>query len=298
MQDVVIIGGGPGGLQSAIFTSSEGLKTTLFEGKNFGGQIHDTPKLENFAGQTDKGISGPEFTASMKRQCDVFGVKFVNENVTTCKRGPAGTWIVNGVKARSVILASGYRYRTPDCHDIHKFLESGQAFIGPFRCMSVARGLTYCVVGGGNSAGQAILSLAEHAKQVTVLTRSNVGMSQYLVDRIVASANIFIESDVLPVKMTKRNMECDNGQKYPADHYFFCIGGIPNSEMVLGEVKTDETGHVIVNEQLEAAPGLYAIGDVRKGIRRHSVAASIGDAAAATAWVHAYLRSDKAPRVA
>lgn len=297
MQDVVIIGGGPAGLQSAIFTASEGLKTTLFEGNHLGGQIHDTPKLENYAGQSSKGISGPEFTATMKSQCDAFGVKFVKKNVTTCKRQSDGTWIVNGVKARSVILASGYRYRIPECSDIQKYLASGQAFIGPFRCMSVKKGLTYCVVGGGNSAGQAIMSLSEHAQRVIVLTRSNVGMSQYLVDRIMGQSNIEIETDILPVRMTAGNMECDNGLQYPADHYFFCIGGIPNSEMVEGQVKKDETGHVIVNEQLEAAPGLFAVGDVRKGIRRHSVAASIGDAAAATAYVHAYLRSDKAPRV-
>jgi thioredoxin reductase (NADPH) len=294
MHDVAIIGSGPAGLQSAIFTASEGLKTAVFTGPQVGGQIHDTPKLENFAGQNSRGISGPEFINSMLAQCKSFGVNFISETVG--KLDNHNGWLINSRHvARSVIVASGYRYKEPKIEGLHDHLNS-QAFLGPFRCMSCPRGLTYCVVGGGNSAGQAILSLAEHAKRVYVITRSGVGMSQYLVERIKAQRNITIKVDLTPHKMDVKSLHCSDGKEYNADFYFFCIGGTPNTDFIPKHL-LDNTGHVKINESLEAMPGMYAIGDVRVGVRRHSVGSCIGDAATATAHLHEYLRSGKAPKI-
>lgn len=293
--DVAIIGAGPAGLQAAIYTASEGLNTVVFEGNRVGGQIHDTPKLENFAGQNSKGVSGPDFIASMRSQCDSFGVSFAMSRVDSlvCE---GGLWDINGnVTARAVIVASGYKYNIPDCKNFNKYLNN-QAFIGPYRCMSCPKGLTYTVVGGGNSAGQAIMSLAEHAKQVYVLTRRGVGMSQYLVDRIKASRNITVKVDVIPLEMGEGYINCSDKKKYDSKFFFFCIGGTPNTSFLASHL-TDSTGHVIVNEKLEAMPGLYAIGDCRSGVRRHSVGSSIGDASSATAYLHEYLRSGKVPAV-
>lgn len=291
--DVGIIGAGPAGLQAAIYTASEGLKTVIFEGGNIGGQIHDTPKLENFAGQNSKGVSGPEFVRSMRSQCEAFGVQFIHEQVKNVGR-VGRMWSVNLRDCRSLVVASGYNYNKPKCDGLDKFLNK-QAFMGPFRCMSVDKGLNYCVIGAGNSAGQAIMSLAEHAVKVTVLTRSGVGMSQYLVDRIKVQRNITIKVDITPRSMRKGSLTCSDGHAYKADYFFFCIGGTPNTGFLPPEVVKDETGHIVVDNELSAMPGLYAIGDCRAGVRRHSVGSSIGDAATATAYLHAYLRSGKAP---
>lgn len=295
MYDVGIIGGGPAGLQAAIYTASEGLRTAVFEPSHLGGQIHDTPKLENFMGQLNSGVSGPDFINGIVAQCKAFGVDFISEKVIKCDRLESdGSIYVNNTKCRSAICATGYRYKRPECLGFESYVNK-QAFIGPFRCMSVPKGLTYCVVGGGNSAGQAIMELAHHAKRVYVLTRSGVGMSQYLVDRIKAQKNITIKVDVNPVGMNVRSLVCTDSKRYEADYYFFCIGGIPNTEFLPTDL-LDDTGHVKIKSDYETnMPGFYAIGDCRAGVRRHSIGTCAGDAAAATAYLHAYLRSGKAP---
>lgn len=290
--DVAIIGAGPAGLQAAIYTASEGLKTALFEGAHIGGQIHDTPKLENFAGQSKEGVSGPQFVESMRKQCEAFAVEFIREAVQ--KISKVGEWWgVNKRQARSLVVATGYRYVKPECKNLDKYLNVS-AFMGPFGCMSVPKGGEYCVIGAGNSAGQAILALAEHAKHIYVLTRSGVGMSQYLVERMKTAKNITVKAGITPKQMYKGSLLCSDGQKYKASHFFFCVGGIPNTEFLPPSI-LDETGHVKVDSQLSAANGIYAIGDCRAGVRRHSVGSSIGDAATATAYLHAYLQSGKTP---
>lgn len=293
MYDVGIIGGGPAGLQAALYTSSEGLRTAIFDSK-VGGQIHDTPKLENFVGQSSRGVSGPDFIKSIVNQCKQFNTEFITHNVNSCLKLNDGSFSVDNHRCRSVIVATGYRYKQPDCDGFHDYLNS-QAFLGPFRCMSITRGLTYCVVGGGNSAGQAIMDLSSHAKRVIVLTRTGVGMSQYLVDRIKEARNITIKVDVHPKKMTHESLMCSDGKVYLANYFFFCIGGIPNTEFLSKDL-LDETGHVKIKHDYETEiPGLYAIGDCRVGVRRHSIGTCAGDAAAASAYIHAYLRSGKAP---
>jgi len=295
MYDVGIIGGGPAGLQAAIYTASEGLRTAIFEPSHLGGQIHDTPKLENFMGQNNRGVSGPDFINRIVAQCKEFGVTFLIEKVIKCsKEGVNGSIYINNTKCRAAICATGYRYKRPDCHDFDTYVNK-QAFIGPFRCMSVPRRKVYCVIGGGNSAGQAIMSLSEHAQRVYVLTRSGVGMSQYLVDRIKAQKNIVVRVDVTPTHMKIRSLLCSDGKAYDADYYFFCIGGIPSTEFLPANI-LDETGHVKIKSNYETEiEGLYAIGDCRAGVRRHSIGTCAGDAAAATAYVHEYLRSGKSP---
>lgn len=296
MYDVGIIGGGPAGLQAAIYTASEGLRTVVFEGGHIGGQIYDTPKLENFCGQNSRGVSGPDFINSIKSQCLAFGVKFIMSKVSRMMVNN-GFQLYAGnehLTCRSAICASGYRYKKPECDGYDRYVNT-QVFLGPFRCMSVPRGKTYCVIGGGNSAGQAIMSLSEHAKRVYVITRSGVGMSQYLVDRIKAQKNIVVKVDITPHLMNVRSMICSDGKAYDADYYFFCIGGIPNTDFMPRET-LDETGHVKVESDYQTSiPGLYAIGDCRTGVRRHSIGTCAGDAAAATAYIHAYLRSNKIP---
>lgn len=297
MFDVSIIGAGPAGLQAAIYTASEGLKTCVMVGHQLGGQIHDTPKLENFAGQNSRGVSGPDFIKSLVDQCKAFNVKFIEEpcNSLTNNRG---LWDINNgnISSRSCVIATGYKYKVPECKGLNEQINK-QAFIGPFRCMSVQRGLTYCVVGGGNSAGQAIMSLAEHANKVHVITRSGVGMSQYLVDRIKSQKNISVSVDITPIEMGKESIRCSNNKFYSANYFFFCIGGTPSLDFIPNNVILKEQ-HVVVNEEYQTnLPGLYAIGDVRYGVRRHSVGTCIGDAAACTAYLHDYLNSGKAPSV-
>lgn len=301
MYDVGIIGGGPGGLQSAIYTASEGLRTVIFErAPKLGGQIGDTPKLENLAGQVTKGISGPELIGEMRAQCEAFGVDFkTGHEITRISKAATGNFIVNGNRAnpcRSLILSLGLQYQIPQIVGVERYLEKTM-FVGPLRCMSVPKGGVYCVVGGGNSAGQAIISLAEHAETVHVLARSGIGMSQYLTDRINAMPNVKVKADAVLSRCKEHSVRTQDGQVIKADYFFFCIGGKPNTDFVGSLCDYDEKGFIITNNEYETKTGgLYAIGDCRSGVRRRSVGNAIGDAANATAYIHAYLRSNKAPR--
>lgn len=296
MYDVGIIGAGPAGLQAAIYTASEGLSTVIFEGGHVGGQIHDTPKLENFAGQRSKGVSGPSFVRSMKRQCQAFNVEFKKTNINAINRiKENGEFLLNyNIHCRSIIVATGINYNKPKCENIDEYIGK-QVYLGPYRCMSVPKGLTYCVIGAGNSAGQAIMSLSEHAKYVHVLARSSIGMSQYLKDRIKQNPQIIVHNDVEVKRMGPNVVKC-KGLNIRADYFFVCIGGVPNTKFVPDDLaRKDENGNLVVDSELSCGPGIYAIGDCRTGVRRKSVGSAIGDAATATAYLHQYLRSNKAP---
>ena len=305
VHDVAIIGSGPGGLQSAIYTASEGLNTIVVDGGKVGGQIADTPKLENFAGQSDSGISGPEFIERIYKQALALGASFKFGNKVSKLRRDNGNLRLtlesgSSIVSRTVIIAVGMKYNIlPNC-GMDKQLGK-TVFAGPFRCMSIERGLSYIVFGGGNSAGQAIISLSEHAKHVRVLCRSNLKMSDYLVKRIRSAENVMVLEDVNVNKVDGNSVRFDTSsnrhlKRLDFDYGFCCIGNTPNTQFLPRSIQLED-GFIKVDSTLQTSiAGVYAIGDVRSGVARRSVGNAIGDASTATANIHQFLQSNKAPR--
>lgn len=293
MSNVAIIGSGPAGLQAAIFTASEGLSTTVYEGgPSLGGQIADTPNFENIIGQYRKGISGKHFIENAVGQCSEFGVLFQFERVKHILPTVDGKWSINAQYHDCVILAVGQRYKFPPTHQCGN---DRNTFIGPYHTRSVERRRNYCVVGCGNAAGQAILDLAWHAMQVTVIKHSTSGMSQYLTDRILKQENVMLVENADVARFTGKFVYDTNDNVYPADYIFFCIGTLPNTEFLSDDLVVKDNGLICVDESFQClgpynGKGLYAIGDCRRGVRRRSVAAAIGDAANASAYVLKYLK--------
>lgn len=305
--DVAIIGSGPGGLQSAIYCGSEGLRTVVVERGKIGGQIADTPKLENFAGQSAKGVSGPAFTHKMRQQAESFGVVFVKENVVKLERRV--NLVIRGegesVKARSAIIATGATYVIPQIKGIDDSKVKDMVHIGPFNCMNVYENdgfyEPFVVVGGGNSAGQCALQLAKFGN-VRMIIRHKLSTSLYLSERLRSNDNVIIQENVEVKSVAEyiwdvRGIKCylSDGLRIDANSLYICTGNKPNSES-FACVK-DEIGFIKTDEKFETSiKGVFALGDVRSGVARRSVANAIGEASSVTAHVHNYLQSDKAPR--
>lgn len=305
--DVAIIGAGPGGLQSAIYCGSEGLKTVVIEKGKIGGQIADTPKLENFAGQTAKGVSGPAFTKKMRQQAESFGVEFLKDEVNGIER--RHNLVVNGdkgsIKARSIIIAAGATYVIPEIKGINDDKAKDMVHIGPYNCMSVKENdgvyEPFVVVGGGNSAGQCALHLAKYG-YVRMVIRHKLNTSLYLTERLRKNDNIVIHENNQVVSVEEyvwdvRGIKCylKDSNRIDANSIYICTGNKPNSKSFACD--KDELGFIKTNEKFETnLAGIYAIGDVRSGVARRSVANAIGEASSVTANVHNYLQSDKAPR--
>lgn len=306
--DVVIVGGGPAGLQAAIYSASEGFSTVLIERERLGGQIGQTPKLENLVGQDAKGVSGPQFALKMKRQANALGVMFVQGNVNELQKKEGNVCCVlltnkqgvtMKVDARIIIVASGATWRKLDVAGVAAQL--GKTFhYGPFMTMKVPKGKRYVVVGGGNSAGQAIISLAEHAESVTVLARSGLSkMSQYLINRIQANPKVKIIRDGIS-DVNANGCITTGGQHIVADYTFFAGGMVPNTSFLMdGPLNLDENGFILtgVNTQFTTQTNIenvFAIGDVRANVWRKSVGNAIADANTVTSEIFRYLETKTA----
>jgi thioredoxin reductase (NADPH) len=200
--DVLVIGAGPGGMQAAIAAASEGLKTLVLERDKVGGQIGQTPKLENsvFA---NGGLTGPQFATMMREQADRMGVEFHYGDAFSLRATKKS--VVVGVKiglspahvriehytARTVVLAMGNKWNDIDIPGMKEGMAAGLVKIGPVDCLHAdVKGKDVAVFGGGPAAGQAILELALKARRVHVIMRSHYRMPQYLIDRMEALDNV------------------------------------------------------------------------------------------------------------
>jgi thioredoxin reductase (NADPH) len=299
--DVVIIGGGPAGMQAGIYAASEGFSTVIIEKGELGGQIRQTPKLENFAGQSEKGVSGPTFVGRMKKQCEALGVHFIGgevkilaeENNTCCV-----VMVSNGIKAkiygRAVIIATGATWKQLDVPGVQEQLNKTFHY-GPHHTMRVKKGGSYIVIGGGNSSGQAIISLAEHAEKVYVLARSGLNsMSQYLINRISTSPNVDVITGQRIIAVHRDGITT-NAARYYADHTYFAGGMKTNTQFVNGFIETDDNGFIITGKgefSLQTSvPNIFAIGDVREGVWRRTVGNAIADANKVTAEIFRFFET-------
>jgi thioredoxin reductase (NADPH) len=320
--DLVVIGGGPAGLAAAVYGASEGLQTLLLERVAVGGQAGTSSRIENYLG-FPTGISGGDLTMRALVQAEKFGAHVTSPCTATELREHAGHLVVQlsdgtEVVARAAIVASGAHYRRLDVARLEEFEGKGVYYAATELEARLCAESPVVVVGGGNSAGQAGLFLAERGSRVMFAIRGNEiteHMSAYLVDRIRVNARIEVRTStqvtglngdqtLASVRVTGRNGD----DVFSCVALFSFIGANPASEWVSGCAQLDAHGFVLTDRALNAEqldtrwailgrqplpfetsrPGLFAVGDVRAGSTKR-VAAAVGEGSASVRSVHEYL---------
>jgi thioredoxin reductase (NADPH) len=321
LYDVAVIGGGPAGLTSALYAASEGLRTVVIERHAPGGQAGTSAQIENYPGFPN-GLSGRELAEAAHEQAVRFGAELVlGSDLGSGRLEDQGTTIaldlVNGsvVRSRAVIGATGFQYRPLEAEGVDDFVGAGVYYGAAPSDAIYHRGGEVFVVGGANSAGQAALHLAAHARSVTLLVRGESleeSMSQYLVDRCTHNAAISVRTNTRVLraegdgKLERLVIETDGDEiELRADALFILIGGLPSTSSCPYGLRRDEHGFVLTGPDLGRAwplerepyflessqPGVFFAGDARYGSVKR-VAAAVGEGAMAVQFVHRYLAGE------
>jgi thioredoxin reductase (NADPH) len=317
--DVVIVGGGPAGLTAAVNSASEGLQTVLIESFAPGGQAGTSTRIENYTG-FPFGVSGDELASRALQQAKRLGAEIV---VTRRVEGidPADLTVrLDGgdvLRTRSIVLAMGVEWRRLEVDSVDRFVGSGVYYGAARSDAALAQGNDVYLIGAGNSAGQAAIFFANHARSVTLLVRGEslaASMSHYLIEQIATKANIRVEtrSEVVAVHGDEQleaieviDRRAGTTSRRDAKAVFVLIGAEAATDWLPPEISRDEHGFVLTGtdamkaRQWEAdrepfaletsAPGIFAIGDIRSGSVKR-VAASVGEGGIAIAFVHRYLQ--------
>jgi len=324
VRDLVIVGAGPSGLAAAVYGASEGLDVLVLESQVPGGQAGSSSRIENYLG-FPLGISGQELSARAHTQAQKFGAQLVVANGARrliCGQKLRTIEIEEGTRlsARTVIIATGAQYRKPALENLSRFEGAGVYYAATFMEAQMCAGEEVIVVGGGNSAGQAAVFLAETAKCVHLLVRSEglaKSMSRYLIRRIEDNPAIVLrtrteltelEGDRHLERVRWRTRPSETAETRDVRHVFFMTGADPSTRWLEGCLALDgkgfvKTGPDLLPEDLAAAhwplgrvphlletslPGVFAVGDVRAGsIKR--VASAVGEGSIAVAFVHQVL---------
>jgi thioredoxin reductase (NADPH) len=310
--DVIVVGAGPGGLATAVYAASEGLSVLVLDSRSFGGQAGASSRIENYLG-FPTGISGQALTARAFIQAQKFGAQFavpVSVVELDCSKPPLHRIALdNGVSVygRTVVVASGARYRRPEIENLDRFEGTSVSYWATPIEATLCDGREIVLVGGGNSAGQAAVFLSSYARRVHMAVRSSgldASMSRYLIDRIAATPNIDLRvrtavtglSGTTEGILESVDLTCsENGdiQKIDAQYMFLFIGADPNTQWLDRRIALDNKGFVTTGSDSRSpletsSPGVFAVGDVRCGSVKR-VAAGVGEGAAAVAQIHAYL---------
>jgi thioredoxin reductase (NADPH) len=320
--DVVVVGAGPAGLATAVYAASEGLSVLVLDCRAFGGQAGASARIENYLG-FPTGITGMALMARAYNQAQKFGVEMAIPDEATglaAEGEPGGCSYVlrlltnERVSARSVVLASGARYRRLDVANLERYEGSCVHYWASPLEAKLCAGQEVALVGAGNSAGQAAVYLASRAAKVWLLVRGRdlaSSMSRYLVDRIAALQNVEVRtkvevgrlegSDGILESVTWRRTGSGEEERRPIGHLFLFIGAMPNTEWLSGSgVALDPKGFVLTGGEaaddrhaLETSlEGVFAIGDIRSGSVKR-VAAAVGEGAQVVAALHTCLADGK-----
>jgi thioredoxin reductase (NADPH) len=324
VRDVVVIGAGPSGLAAAVYGASEGLDVLVIETNAPGGQAGSSSRIENYLG-FPTGISGLELAERAYTQAERFGAELLMDRAVglECDRKPYHVRLESGgiVATRTIVVASGVRYRKPALENLERFEGNGIYYGATYVESQLCGGEEVVVVGGGNSAGQAAVFLSEAASRVYVLVRSAglaESMSRYLSLRIEQTPNIQLltETEIVALlgdddrlqAVRWRNNRTGAVEEHPIGHVFMMTGAAPNAAWLAACAALDEKGFVKTGPQLSpedlaaarwpllrqpflfetSLPGVFAVGDVRGGSVKR-VASAVGEGSVAISFVHQVL---------
>lgn len=322
LYDVAVVGAGPAGLATAVYGASEGLSVIVLDQHAFGGQAGASARIENYLG-FPTGISGLALTGRAFTQALKFGAELAIP-VAVAKldcdarlKDPSAPLLLHlaggeTIRARTVVVASGARYRPLAVPNLAQFESAGVSYWASAVEAKLCEGEEIALVGAGNSAGQATVFLAPQVKKLHLVVRGKgleASMSRYLIDRIAALPNVVLHTGCEITALagdattgltaaTFRFRAGGDTVEHPLRHLFLFIGADPNADWLRGCVELDDKGFVITGAPasdgsarlpLETSlPGIFAIGDVRAGSTKR-VAAAVGEGAAAVAQIHSVL---------
>ncbi|HEU4385225.1 MAG TPA: FAD-dependent oxidoreductase [Anaeromyxobacteraceae bacterium] len=325
--DLAVVGAGPAGLSAAVYGASEGLRTLVVERDVIGGQAGSSSLIRNYLG-FPRGISGAQLTQRAYQQAWLFGARYVfaREVARLSERGRARVLELSDgrqIEARAVVIATGARYRKLEVPAVERFDGAGVLYSGPLDPRMV-QDRPVAVVGGGNSAGQAALHFARHARKVTLVVRADSleqGMSDYLVRPIGSTANLDVRLNAEVVdaegerqleRISVRDRARGTTEAIPAQLLLVSIGALPHTGWLGQTLQRDDRGYVLTGSAVDARtwplsrsplrletsmPGVFAAGDVRHASAKR-VASAVGEGAVAVQLVHEYLADEETSALA
>ena len=319
--DTLVIGGGPAGLAAAVYGASEGLRTVVVEREAPGGQAGTSSRIENYLG-FPSGVSGDELASRALQQAKRLGAEILVTRsvarIDTAKREV----VLDGdeaVRTRTLILATGVTWRRLAIEGFDKLIGKGVYYGASRSDVSATQGLDIHLIGAGNSAGQAAIFFASHARKVTLLVRGSTlddSMSHYLIEQIRGKSNIAIQvqsevqaahGDTHLAEIDIRNNADNTLSRHACGGLFVFIGADAETAWLPAEIARDRRGYVLTGDAVVKAkrwsssrdpylletsvPGIFACGDVRLSpVKR--VASAVGEGSMAIAFVHSYLASE------
>ena len=324
--DVAVVGAGPAGLATAVYAASEGLSVIVLDMRAYGGQAGASARIENYFG-FPTGISGQALTARAFVQAQKFGAEIMIPGIVKaldCSRANGALGLEfdddQRIQARTVVVASGARYRRPAIEGLAQFEGRGVWYWASPIEARLCAGEEVVLVGGGNSAGQAAVFLAGNAAKVRMMVRGAglaESMSRYLIDRIEATPNIelMFQTEILALhgapdvgleRVRWRHRGSGTEAEAPIRNVFLFVGADPATAWLQGcGVSVDKGGFVVTgaptgedkpaSAPLESSvPGVFAVGDVRSGSVKR-VGAAIGEGAQVVQAVHGFLADRRSP---
>jgi len=318
---VAIVGAGPAGLAAAVYGASEGLSTIVVEREAPGGQAGTSSRIENYLG-FPSGVSGDELSHRALQQAKRLGAEIIVTRSVARIDPKTRQLHLDGddvVRARTVILATGVSWRRLAIDGFDRLIGKGIYYGAARSEASATHALDIHLIGGGNSAGQAALFFANHARSVTLVLRGDAlekGMSRYLIEQIRRQSNVTVrlKSEVVAAygdthltAIDIRDGSQATVQRHDCGALFVFIGADAETDWLPPEIARDERGYVLTGDDVVKAghwsngrdpyllessvPGIFACGDVRLSpVKR--VASAVGEGSMAIAFVHKYLQQD------
>ncbi|MEO7136350.1 MAG: FAD-dependent oxidoreductase [Gemmatimonadales bacterium] len=322
--DLLVVGAGPAGLAASVYAASEGLEVLTTESLAPGGQAGTSSRIENYLG-FPAGISGADLTKNALLQAQKFGARITVPATVRSLGIDGGDRVVTladgtRLRTRCVLVASGVEYRRLDVPRLHDFEGAGVYYAATEMEAKQCKDEEVVLVGGGNSAGQAIAFLARYARRVHVVLRGKdlgKSMSRYLVDRVEGMENVTIHRRSVVTGLKGNGhlsaVQVRNGQgeqqTFETNSLYLFIGADPNTSWLDGCVELDKNGFVLTGGSLPpevsaterwrgagrapflletSLPGVFAAGDVRSGSAKR-VSSAVGEGAMAVSFVHAHI---------
>jgi thioredoxin reductase (NADPH) len=319
--DTIIIGGGPAGLAAAVYGASEGLRTLVVEREAPGGQAGTSSRIENYLG-FPSGVSGEELASRALKQARRLGAEIlVTRSVARIDPKTRQVYLDgdDDVRARTVILATGVTWRRLAIDGFDRFIGKGIYYGAARSEASATHGLDVYLVGAGNSAGQAALYFANHARMVTLVVRGDSlekSMSRYLIEQLGGKSNVAVQlrSEVVAARgdthltaIDIRDGASANVRRHDCGGLFVFIGADAETGWLPADIAREARGYVLTGDDVVKAgrwshsrdpfilessvPGVFACGDVRLSpVKR--VASAVGEGSMAIAFAHKYLQQD------